>query len=919
MADLTDSPPAISEVPSTSPAPMINVVDPDTQEIGSIPQEQLSTALSQGYTQATPDQTQSFLHHQKYSNQMGEAAIEGFGEGMAGPLSTGAERLAGVPGEDILARREANPVTHFLSQTAGLGLGLLTGTGEAKLLGEAGNLGVHALGLGAEGAGLASKVGSAAVRGAIEGGLFQSLDEGTKAIAGDPNQTVPSALTNIGLYGMLGGAGIGAAFGVPGALWESTVGPKVAKGLQTMDQGLGSAMSDPISEAAAQSGVTLAPEIHASISENPVAQNMFQALAQSDTTSGEALQKTLGDFRTQLSDQIPEAFQKTPEQISALSDLSPFEAGKNIQDTLQKEFQEKALPLSNEFESIKEQFKNAPLTPEIQQSLSEKLGQFSLDQGLEKAPSSPQNHFMQNIMKELPLQQTAEDLRKYASTIGANTYNSPLSYLGGAVKRMLNEAEENAIGSAFAEKAPDQMARLAQAKAAYREVMGTADSLADRLHPGKYFGPASFARSIGEMEKPEQLLSRIASPKDVNLQNLLEEKFPQTAAAVKDYQLSQLLKTSTKDGAIVPERFFRSVEKLSPEMRKALIPQEIAPKLGGIQTLMKAIDSIPRNTSNTAPILNAMQKYGFGSAVGMVSMLLGHNPITAALIGGMTKIMGQDIPDAVRLALLKRMGSSAPTSAGGFKAMTQMISETMKGTNLVGKATKALFQAGKDVLPASLVPDQKIKDKLDEKVKDLQKNPHAMLDIGGQVGHYMPEHAQAMGQMAAQTTNYLNSQRPGTVQNSPLDRKMEPSKQASNAYQRTLGIAEQPLMPLQYLKDGELQAKDVQDLNAMYPSFYQHLKQKVSDEMMNHLTDESKIPYSKRMSLSLFLGQPLDSTLTPQGIMAAQSTFQQNASPTQPAPKARGGGAHSMKALQNISELDQLPSQSRQMQRNRQT
>lgn len=145
--------------------------------------------------------------------------LEGAAQGFAGPLATGAELLlskAGVPGlssEEIKGRQEENPWIHGLSETAGLGAGMLTGTGEAALVGKAALKAAELAKVG-EAASTAAKIGSHAIKGLVEGGLLQAGDETSKAMlgSGDPNVPVSSLLAN-GVENILYGAGTGGLFG----------------------------------------------------------------------------------------------------------------------------------------------------------------------------------------------------------------------------------------------------------------------------------------------------------------------------------------------------------------------------------------------------------------------------------------------------------------------------------------------------------------------------------------------------------------------------------------------------------------------------------------------------------------------------------------------------------------------------------
>ena len=160
--------------------------------------------------------------HDKYGTpgQKALTALEGAGQGYAGFLSTGAEKLAHYTGADDAlgvdlsaeaqkARAEENPVSHGVGTAVGLGAGLLTGTGEAALIGKAGKAAAEAANLG--------KIGSAVVQGALDSSLFQGSDEVSKALLGqgDPQAPVATALAHMGMAGLIG-AGGGAAFGIAG-------------------------------------------------------------------------------------------------------------------------------------------------------------------------------------------------------------------------------------------------------------------------------------------------------------------------------------------------------------------------------------------------------------------------------------------------------------------------------------------------------------------------------------------------------------------------------------------------------------------------------------------------------------------------------------------------------------------------------
>lgn len=168
--------------------------------------------------------------HEKYGSlgQQALTAVEGAGRGFLGPIAPGIEKglnAVGVPGlsdQDIAGRAEENPVIHGVSEAGALVGGMLTGTGEAGLIAKGVGKIIPA------GTGVIAKVGSAALKGALEAGLFQSSDEISNAMIGkgDPETPVASALSHIGAAALFGGA--------TGGLF-SGIGQAGVKGLQTIE------------------------------------------------------------------------------------------------------------------------------------------------------------------------------------------------------------------------------------------------------------------------------------------------------------------------------------------------------------------------------------------------------------------------------------------------------------------------------------------------------------------------------------------------------------------------------------------------------------------------------------------------------------------------------------------------------------
>ena len=968
-----DRAPAAQAAPEVSQGP-VNVLNPSGKLV-SIPHEQLTEALNAGYQVATPEHIAHYEKEQKYGSlgQQAIAGLEGAAEGASFGTSTLAERALGVPGEDIQGRKEINPGTNMIGQGAGLmASSLIPGVGEANLLDHAGAAIAAKVGLGAEAVGKAAfegalkegmnfaqasaakaaalapfsttaKIGSGAVKAAAENALFQAGDEASKAFSGDPNQTVQTAALDVGLSSVLGGA-FGATTSGAGALWRATSGAKTAgilKAITDKAGGVESGAPDIIHDALQTAGLDVAPEVRAALGDDPATRQMFQTLQDSATGSGLKAQESFKKFKTDAADSVIHAFGKTPEDVAALSNLSERDIGDNIKQSLVKSLKEVSDPITESYEKISNKFKATPLDEDIKNQIAEKVGELASNGA---SSESAEAKLLQRVLKEVPGLENLEHLRNYTSGIGNETSGMAKQELWGvgrSLRNILNDAQDNALTKAVAnhsnsllekgdlagglshaetfadsvKNGTDLMSEHLRTKQAYRELKDTISDLNDRLHVGAHAGPKTFMSALKDMDG-EQVLRRLSPKGKADIIGELQ-KFPEVLGQVKDFHLNQLLKQSALragDGqAVNPKALFTALDKLSPEMRDFITPKGTAPKLDALKTVL---DAIPEKIgkSGTPQGLDALWSAVPGSAVGMVAALTGHGVIGSVLTGGLTKLISRDTPDAVRLALLKFLGSSNKMDTAGFKASVDMIQSIIKGDTMVQKAAKNVFNVGSKVLPEAAMPKEAQRKQLDKKLKELDKNPKSLEDVGGKVPHYMPEHGQALTQFAANAVNYLNSLRPSEGKASPLDPARIPTAMEKANFNQALDMANQPLLLLDKVQKGTLTPADIKTVSTVYPDLYNKIVSHINEHMGAAASKDTLIPYQTRIGLSMLLAHPVDSTMTPASIQAAQSINM----PSQPqSAMQKGPSASKMQGLNKLPGSYQTADQSRAARQNK--
>lgn len=935
---------------------------------GFIPDDQFQADEQSREPAASAPQSPGFIPDSEFKSdedQYGNLAqraltgAEGVAKGLVSrPVVAGVENFlakAGVKNvspEDQRMREATNPGTSIAGEMAGLvAPALVTGGASAGLksaadltlgsqLGHLGEATAAAVGLGQkaiENSGILPKIGSAVVKGAIENMAFQAQDEAAKHMLKDPEQDLSSVAADIGLSGLIG-AGAGAAFGSIAPLWKAASSNLTGGLLHAVADkvgGIEGVSNSDISRVIQKSGIELSPEIRANLEGIPSVRQAAKILEQTDTNaSGKAYQEALIGFKKSLGDSIVASFGKTPEEVAAAPSLSTYEAGKSIGNTLADEYSEKLSPISKAYEDITNKYGKYPLLPDtitptpegnikVQGTLStitDKIAKAAEQEKWTLSPSSDIMREVNRVLKEVPNLKTVDDISGYVKQVGNNMQsdpmNGPLRRAGGIIKDVLKEAESDVVAKSIGAKEGDAAAQaFKDARAAYAGQSALKEAIDSRLHAG---GTTSgFAKELRLMAQTdgEAVVRRLSGTGDADLLNTLQNNFPKTAQAIKDYHINSLLEKAAdaaKEGhTINPATLVKGVNKMSPELQKFAIAPEASSQIHSVGTLLDKLTELPHNFSNTGRVAQGLFQGLLGSATGLAVGIATHSPLVGLIAGPLVKALGKDAPDAMRLATLKFLGSSKEISAPGFKAAFDFLQAAIKGESRLVKASKNIFKAGAEVLPASQLPTDADRKRLDKKLKEIQREPSSLEMVGQPLGHYMPDHSIKLASTVANGTGYLNSQRPEPQSSGgPLDKPVEPSPIQKAAYNRTLDIAQAPLIILNRVKEGTITPKDIIDLKTIYPGLYEKLSKQLTRDMVNHVSKGETVPYKTKMGLSLFLMQPMDGTMTPAAIQAAQPKAPQGQPETSVTPKS--GPKHSTNALNKLPASYQTPDQARQ-------
>ncbi len=910
----------------------VNVVAPDGT-FGTVPADKAPDAFKNGYKYATPNMLGQQKKIKEYTTptQQFVGALEGLAHGYLGPAATGAEAALtklGVPGltpEEQEARKETNPIEYGLTEAIGLGVGALSGTGEAGVLGKAGAGVSKAVTAGSE-LTRARAAGALALRGAVEMSGYGAGDEVSNFINNDPNQTAGSIISHVGLSALLG-AGTGAVFGAAFPKWAAEHAQPVEQGIQDFKNGLSGDIADPETEGAMktikETGLLgrfsklkpNAPEL------KDIGQRNNWPVLEGMVSGSEDIQRAedalLKGPPTVASVQRRELYQKAisaaedsvNQATNATTNASETEVGNQIQTSLLDKLNSSYEPIKAAYQEIEPYRQAIPVTDNSTNALSRTIGKIIEEKGL--VPGSERYNFIKTFADGIDNVDNLQKLANFRTEVSRSA--GPLTKdLAGAISDKLNNLEDNAIkrfsktmqtGTAK-DKILDLINKSDAAKSQYAAYRDSLQELGNSLGKKKIYGPQNFMDFLEEMN-PQTLARRTFNENNTTFAKYLAEKFPEEMDIIKNYQRSLLRNEATKEGVINTKKLTKNILDMQPEMQKLLYSDG---ERQTIQDASKYLDSMPKSFNPSGTAHESAFREFFTHPTGAVIANLRDFGIQAFIKAAGRAAPGADKEAGRLMSVLGKNVAEKEINTNGFKNAAQATMMAIKNHATLSKAVSGIFAGESKIVPP--VPKEVI-DKLDEKLKKLSANPSELFSVTGNLDHYLPNHAAALSKTAMTAVSMLNSQRPSNPKASPLDTEIPVSKDQEASFHRSLEIAQQPLTVLQHVKNFTLLPQDMKTLTTIYPDYYNKMSQELTSAMTDHLSKGNTVPYKLRQSMSLFLGQPLDSTMIPANMQSIQSMFAQHKpmTPAQPGKPSRSKGSPSK--LTKISSNLQTPEQAR--------
>lgn len=808
--------------------------------------------------------------------QQALAAVEGGFRGATAGLSDvaaqGARDVAskiGVPDKyldmvapsshDLEMRQKLNPIASNVSQYGTMAASIFGGTGIPGAIGDIAKVIP-------EGASFGSRLGSAFLRSAIEGGLIQGGDELSKSMLGQGDQQAPvaGALWNMGASSLLSG-GLGTIFGGASAGLKKIADSKIGSEAAQFIEDFGSRLK--------------------SRSENPdLIGSVFKEISDFWNSTKELASDTWrpGGLKEQA---VQSLLPKEANEQILQHAIDTTGSAKNVADKMLEDEVPKAA--RGKFQSSIDRYTeatNAARTPmdywKATNNLKKEIGEYVPWKQLEHlSPADPKYAFVQNM-------------RDFYGTLKNGLEDTGTWGKAGELQKGLN--------AAFKRFEPSQKAFgtfTSDYPAGALDMHPDGGELVDPNKIKTYVNTTGKSGgAIGNELRPAKMKSFVEAAE--NHRNEINKLFDHldVPSPVQPSSLNAVKSTygQATDGAHAADQLF-----------------DVGIKNFGTK--------IAVNT--TGAVLGGEEGYRHGGVLGGVGGFIG-GAIAPKALGLAGNMIGKKVALPV---VLKVLSSGGTDTVRGLGRALDYAGHAESGAQKITKGIESLFKAGSIVskAPAALAKErEKLREfiesgeqnqQVQEGLQQSQPAPTPAYAHGGEVkipeaappiisksnpiaNHY-PEQDIMLQAAKGRINNYLNQIRPqSSASKLPFDHE-KPDKQKKRDYDKALDLANDPSIILNEVKKGTITPEMMKHFTSMYPELHDHLSKKITERITKAQVDGEKPSYKIRQGLGLLLGAHLDSTMTPQSIMAAQATYQK-APPQQP---------QDGKQKKNKSSLNKMP------------
>lgn len=215
------------------------------------------------------------------------------------------------------------------------------------------------------------------------------------------------------------------------------------------------------------------------------------------------------------------------------------------------------------------------------------------------------------------------------------------------------------------------------------------------------------------------------------------------------------------------------------------------------------------------------------------------------------------------------IGRTLNAGITGIKTAGKIVSDVGEA---IAKGAQNVFKGDK---PGIGTFETMSKSKYSKAVNQLQElsDPNQMINhMEKQIGpmqEALPNIAPFMQASVQRGLQFLASKIPQPTSQLPLDAEFEPTPSQISKFGEYYNAVNDPLSSLKEIKNGTLSNEAMETLNTVYPQLLHEMRVQLTENMGK----KKNLNYATKISLAKFMGQPLDSSQTPQSMLANQAAM----------------------------------------------
>jgi hypothetical protein len=882
------------------PTDAFPAIHPETGALVEVPAAYVQQAIKEGFTAPSSDQALHWAKGRHFGSgaQSALALLEGVGQGAAGPIIPGIERLLGVDPENIRDREEFNPGLNTIGQGVGFVAPIVATLGAsapvsagAAATGTAAKIAAKTLPGVATAAGeavakrLAAPVGAGILRKSVpfaadfatQGAILGASNVATRAILEDPKLSAESAFVEVAL-----GAGLGGVLGFGGAATAHSVAGLFSK-----------AGEKALSWAASKGGNPETRKVLLSFRSDPAVREAVFKLDQAGISPDVIVPAHPDTARVLLGN---------ADRVAALEKRFPGLTG----DVLAKATPDEAALILRDGDNI-------ILGTVARNSIGEELANTvstafnatddALSTALRGARSAEIDSLVGKVAPDAAQGQLGgvfDDVVSLAKTMRTDTdlYNQ------GAARKLELLAEGLARDSG--EGSVDTFRRINKAKRQLDDLSSWGRKPSNNINEDTVNAIRDLRSRVARTLEDESVWGE-AGARQKDLNRALSEYWTAQDIASKgpkgDPRRGFMVEVQQADNSFVWEarptrisewlnamadarggaksegftQYLDAASRLSDQLEKS--------GFDGAAALRDQLSKIRvgfLDTERQAAVTQVVNRLKDPSAI-MTSR--GYIPTPKQLAGQVATSLGGSIPvvggiaGTIEGALTK---AAQPSFAIGvldaFGKASSRLSATISsgvGRALTTGASRATSAGAEAVITSSNYPS------VSAHLRGRAADPtlladHAHRETQGWSQH-APEAADEITGVIARANQHIASKLPQEGPPDPLGAPYRPSAAELSAVNRAAQIARDPVSILSEIKRGTVHPDHVEALAAIYPAIQRQISLEIMDVLSDLTSRGQSIPFTTRMGLALFLGGAMDPLLSPAAIQANQAAFARDA------------------------------------------